>query len=443
VKTKTIDHTTDIPVQRAVCVRPIQSIDGVSGRDPNASLLEAVGLAEALDLEVVAARLESVRRVNAATYFGTGRVEELRDLIEQEEASVLVFDGALAPNQQRNLEKALNAKVLDRTGLILEIFGLRARTKEGRLQVELARLKYERTRLVRTWTHLERQRGGVGVMGGPGESQLEIDRRLIADRIIKLERQLEEVRRTRGLQRNGRTRAGLKSVALVGYTNAGKSTLFNALTGATAFAKDMLFATLDPTTRAIELPDGQRFVLSDTVGFISDLPTELVASFRATLEEVNEADLLLHVRDVANDETEHQRDDVLAVLAEMGVGEGEGPSVVEVWNKADLLPPSARLGRGARAETDPEAILVSAQTGEGLSDLLKVVDQHLNPDRQRLSVTLRWADGATRAWLYENGEVLAESETDTGISLEVLLRASLLNELATRTREDITSYPAA
>ena len=309
-----------------------------SERSPQARLEEAAGLAAAIDLDIAASGVVPVPSPRPATLFGSGKVEELEGLVRAEDASLVIVDHPLTPVQQRNLERAWDAKVLDRTGLILEIFGRRARTREGRLQVELAHLVYQKSRLVRSWTHLERQRGGFGFLGGPGETQIEADRRIIGDRIDVIRKELEQVRRTRGLHRKSRQRVPYPSVALVGYTNAGKSTLFNALTGAKVFAEDTLFATLDPTIRAVSLPGGSKAVLSDTVGFISDLPTTLIAAFRATLEEVLEAELILHVRDIADQTSSSQRADVNAVLSELGIdAEGEPGRLLEVWNKADLL----------------------------------------------------------------------------------------------------------
>ncbi len=347
---------------------------------------------------------------------------------------MIVIDAALSPVQQRNLEQDTGAKVIDRTGLILEIFGLRARTKEGRLQVELARQGYERSRLVRTWTHLERQRGGLGKTGGPGETQIELDRRQIADRIVKLKRELEEVRRTRGLQRRARTRAGLPAVVLVGYTNAGKSTLFNRLTQAGVLAKDMLFATLDPTARAVKLPSGRSVVMSDTVGFISDLPTELVAAFRATLEAVTEADLLIHVRDIAHAESDQQRADVMGVLAQLAKdADGKSPPVLEAWNKIDLLDDSTREARTRRAqaleEGDLAPVAISAATAEGMDALLAAVDRAAFSATRIVTITLAPGDGKTRARIAAAGRILEESADESGA---MMLKAELSVEDAAR-----------
>jgi len=387
-----------------------------SERSPQARLDEAVGLAAAIDLDIKASGLVPVPNPRPATLFGSGKVEELAGLMRAEEAELVIVDHPLTPVQQRNLETAWDAKVLDRTGLILEIFGSRARTREGRLQVELAHLVYQKSRLVRSWTHLERQRGGFGFLGGPGETQIETDRRLIGERIDVIRKELEQVKRTRSLHRKSRERVPYPSAALVGYTNAGKSTLFNALTGAKVLAEDTLFATLDPTIRALPLPGGSKAVLSDTVGFISDLPTTLIAAFRATLEEVLQAELILHVRDIADVASASQRDDVNAVLAELGIeAEGEPDRVMEVWNKADLLD-AAALKRIEKESKGAGTVLVSAVTGYGLKMLLAEIERRLNRARDTLMIALKPEEGALSNWIYENCEVIEREDLGEGIT---------------------------
>jgi GTPase len=390
--------------------------NGSDARDSDAKLEEAVGLARAIELDIRLAQGVPLRRVTPATLLGKGVVERVKTAVEELGIGLVVVDDRLTPVQQRNLEKAWQAKVIDRTGLILEIFGARARTHEGRLQVELAALDYQRGRLVRSWTHLERQRGGFGFLGGPGESQIEIDRRLIGERIVRIKRDLEGVRKTRAVNRAGRKKARLPTVALVGYTNAGKSTLFNRLSGADVMAKDLLFATLDPTMRSIKLPNGKGCVISDTVGFVSDLPTHLVAAFRATLEEVIEADLIVHVRDIAHPDTEQQRADVEQVLRDLGAfDEAAGRPLIEALNKVDALPPEQRGLLENRAATGAERARqypVSALTGEGIDHLLEAIGAFLGHAGEAREVSVPLSDGATIAWLYRHGEV--RSRRDEG-----------------------------
>ncbi|WP_304165453.1 GTPase HflX [Phenylobacterium aquaticum] len=425
MSSKPIDRAT--PVQGVVVIHPERGDRG-SGRSAEARLEEAVGLALALDLEVRDAIIAPLRKLMPATLFGKGKVEEIGELCEAHDAAVAVVDDALSPVQQRNLEKAWQVKVMDRTGMILEIFARRARTREGRLQVELARLSYERSRLVRTWTHLERQRGGFGVMGGPGETQIETDRRLIAEKIAKLKRDLLEVRRTRNLQRAARQRAPVPSVALVGYTNAGKSTLFNRLTQSAVVAQDMLFATLDPTLRTLNLPDGRPCILSDTVGFISDLPHELVEAFRATLEEVREADVILHVRDLSNPDSDAQAADVREVLSRLEV-EIDERRMIEVWNKIDLLDADTKevvLGDARRGGVP--ALPVSAVTGEGIADLLTAISG-LVDEAPPVSVHAPAGEGAAIAWLYRHGRVMQREDDDKGgVHLAVRLSPQALGQ---------------
>jgi len=402
---------------RAVVLHPDIHTDR-DRRDPGPALEEAVALAAALpDLEVVGAEIVRLPKAHPGLLFGTGKIEELKARIEAQEVELVLIDGPVTPVQQRNLEKEWGVKLLDRTGLILEIFADRAATREGVLQVELAALSYQRTRLVRAWTHLERQRGGLGFVGGPGETQIEADRRAIDEAVTRIRRQLAKVVKTRTLHRAARKKVPYPIVALVGYTNAGKSTLFNRLTGAEVMAKDMLFATLDPTMRAVELPDGTEVILSDTVGFISDLPTQLVAAFRATLEEVLDADLILHVRDISHPETAEQAEDVMQILTDLGVT-GETP-LIEVWNKIDQLPGPERATRLTEAARREHVYAASALTGEGMGPLLKAVAEAVSPPRTRTVVTLKHEDGRRRAWLFDQGIVEGEKAGDEETRLTV------------------------
>ena len=395
-------------------------------RSPEARHEEAIGLARAIDLDLVHSAIVTVAAPRPATLIGSGKVEELAGIVKAKEAELVVVDHALTPVQQRNLEKALNAKVLDRTGLILEIFGERARTKEGTLQVDLAHLNYQKGRLVRSWTHLERQRGGAGFLGGPGETQIEADRRVLQDKIVKLKRELETVRRTRDLHRAKRKKVPFPVVAIVGYTNAGKSTLFNRLTGAGVLAEDMLFATLDPTLRRVTLPHGTTIILSDTVGFISDLPTHLVAAFRATLEEVVEADLVLHLRDISDPDTTAQAEDVERILADLGIDAADTDRVVEVWNKLDRLDDAARegiLGQQGEGGASANSVAISAVTGEGLDSLVRLIEQRLSGALDTMVVTLAPDELSEISWLYKNGDVVKREDRDDG-SVAVTLRAT-------------------
>jgi GTP-binding protein HflX len=387
-------------------------------------LEESQGLAEALGVKLAFAERLNVREPHPARLFGSGQVDTLNRRMHDDGVTLLIVDGALTPVQQRNLETELKLKVVDRTGLILEIFGLRARTAEGRLQVEMARSLYERSRLVRTWTHLERQRGGFGFLGGPGESQLETDRRLLDKRIAGFRRELEEVRRTRRLQREGRARRGAPVAAIVGYTNSGKSTLFNRLTSSDVLAADMPFATLDPTAREIVAASGRRIALVDTVGFITDLPTTLVAAFRATLEEAMEADLLIHVRDIAHPDTEYQAQDVYTILEQLSKETRlEQPPVLEVWNKVDALDEATGAVLASRAAAhNPPALMVSALTGQGTDELLFAIEAALFRNRRLRHVTIPAADGRLHAWLHHNCEVASEMLSgDSDLQLEVFM----------------------
>ncbi|MDD3029353.1 MAG: GTPase HflX [Alphaproteobacteria bacterium] len=422
--------------------------------DDERALQETEGLARAIDLDVVEAKTLFLNRTVPSTLLGRGQVEQCAELVAEEGIILVVVNHALSPIQQRNLERAFHCKVIDRTGVILEIFGDRARTREGKLQVELAALEYQKSRLVKSWTHLERQRGGFGFLGGPGESQLEVDRRLIVERIVRLKKDLDQVRRTRRLGRSARHRAGKPTIAFVGYTNAGKSTLFNRLTGADVLSKNMLFATLDPTMRALTLPGGQEAILSDTVGFITDLPTNLVEAFRATLEEVVEADVLVHVRDVAHPDTKRQRDAVMSVLGDLGI-EADDPRLIEALNKIDLLPDDERarlklyaarvLKEGPASEScgdiRPEArggvVGVSALTGEGMDELLRLIERVVSSTSVTHTITLSLSDGAALSWLYAHGKILERKEKKTKVFLKVEMDAASYGRFESRFGENL------
>jgi GTP-binding protein HflX len=423
----------------AAVVAHVSFPDDMRRREPEARLAEAIGLVEAIDLRVADTQIIHIGAPKPSTLIGSGKVEALKSVLDSKSPrpGIVIIDASLSPVQHRNLEKALAAKVLDRTGLILEIFGARARTAEGRLQVDLAHLTYQKSRLVRSWTHLERQRGGRGFLGGPGERQIESDRRAIDDKIDRLKAKLEDVRRTRALQRAKRQRAPHPVVALVGYTNAGKSTLFNLLTKSGVIARDQLFATLDPTMRAVDLPSGQRIILSDTVGFVSDLPTQLIAAFRATLEEAIEADVIIHVRDAAHRDTEAQRDDVLTVLSELGAVDGGSTPFIEVLNKIDLLSAEARRHCEASEHderdtefhfAEPGRVCLSAITGEGAEKLLALVDRIITKDWLEAAFLLDSADGKARAWLHEHADVVSEAMAEDQLRLVVRLTEKTLGQ---------------
>ncbi|MFT6580819.1 MAG: GTPase HflX [Alphaproteobacteria bacterium] len=403
---------------RAIVLNPYERRR--AARDEESRLEEAIGLAAAIELDVVHSESVRLTRPRPATLIGGGVVERMEGLIQALDAELLVVNAALTPIQQRNLEQVWKCKVIDRTGLILEIFGARARTHEGVLQVELAALGYQRSRLVRSWTHLERQRGGFGFTGGPGERQIELDRRLIDQRIDKLKRELVRVKRTRTLHRSARKKTPTLTVALVGYTNAGKSTLFNKLTGATVEAKDLLFATLDPTIRQLKLPSGQEIVLSDTVGFISELPTTLIAAFQATLEEVLEADLIVHVRDISHKDTDQQKQDVEQVLTEIGL-DMETLALIEALNKIDLLDDGEKEAVIGRAGRDPETVAISAVTGEGGDELIAEIEARLAQSRHEVAFSIDVSEGATMAWLYAHGDVRQRSDDERKITLSVVI----------------------
>ena len=388
-------------------------------RAPDALLDEAVNLTEALDLNVVGATVVPLVQPRAGWLFGSGKIDELRDVLQGAEVELVIVNGAITPKQQQNLEKAWKVKILDRTGLILEIFGDRAQTREGSMQVELAHLEYQRSRLVRAWTHLERQRGGLGFVGGPGETQIEADRRALSERMGKLRRQLSKTVQTRGLQRAARKRAPYPVVALVGYTNAGKSTLFNRLTGAKVLAKDMLFATLDPTMRGIQLAGGRQIILSDTVGFVADLPTQLIAAFRATLEEVLEADVVVHVRDASHPDTEAQAEDVLTTLRELGLEDERLDRIITVYNKLDLLPDDEAQALRTRLTRADDAIAMSALTGEGAEAFQDLINDRLGADEVTRDIHVDHAEGAALAWLYRHTDVMDRHDDEDGATLTV------------------------
>ncbi|MFL6760562.1 GTPase HflX [Sphingomonas sp.] len=406
--------------ERAIIAVPELPREG-SRRSAEARVEEARGLADAIGINVVAARPLRVRAVRPATLLGKGQVEEIAALASDKRAGLLIVDAALTPIQQKNLEDEAGTKVIDRTGLILEIFGERAATAEGRLQVELAHLDYQAGRLVRSWTHLERQRGGFGFLGGPGETQIEADRRLIRDRMAKIRRELGQVKRTRGLHRGRRQRAPWPVIALVGYTNAGKSTLFNRLTGEAVFAENLLFATLDPTMRDIRLPGFDKAILSDTVGFVSDLPTELIAAFRATLEEVREADLIVHVRDMAHADREAQREDVEDILASLGLAEEGAPPRIEAWNKVDLLPEEDRRRLDEEARRRADAMPISATSGEGIDALRGLMGEKLRHGEQVHRIRVPAGAGERIAWLHSRGEVIEQHVDEDELEISVRL----------------------
>lgn len=418
---------------RAAVVFPNVLADSVSVT-PETRLEEAVGLARAINLDVAYREIVRLREIKPSAYFSRGFVDRVKPLFETEEIELMIVDASLTPIQQRNLEKALKIKVIDRTALILEIFGERAKTKEGRLQVELAHLTYQRSRLVRSWTHLERQRGGAGFLGGPGETQIELDRRIIDDKIVRIRKELEKVKKTRELQRSARKRIPYPVVALVGYTNAGKSTLFNCLSSAGVFAENLLFATLDPTMRRIRLPGGREVILSDTVGFISDLPHELIMSFRATLEEVLEADVIVHVRDIANENSLAQKKDVLNVLKSLGLKNIENESgYIEVLNKIDLLDEAGRRYLEENAARNANVVPLSAVSGEGTERFLRLVEDKLSAGFRMVEVTTDAADGKLISWIYKNTDVISAAAKGERMILRLKADDAAISKLKNKT----------
>ena len=417
------------PKQRACVIHPVIG-NSRTGLSADAAMAEAIGLAMAINLEVVNQEIIRLREVKPSTFISQGNLDKLIPILQECSVELLIINSTITPIQQRNLEKKLKIKVIDRTALILEIFGERAQTKEGKLQVELAHLTYQRSRLVRSWTHLERQRGGAGFLGGPGETQIELDRRIIDDKIIRIKKDLEKVRQTRELQRSARKRVPYPVVALVGYTNAGKSSIFNRLSSAGVFAEDLLFATLDNTLRKIRLPSGREVILSDTVGFISELPHELIMSFRATLEEVLAADIIVHVRDISNENSDIQKQDVLNVLKSLGLDEIEHQNCyIELLNKIDLLDEQQRKWVEEISSRNPSVLAISAASGEGCEQFLSLIDKKLSAERRRIICRINSNDGALNAWIYRHSEVLSQHQDEEFCEFELLIESADLNRL--------------